>query len=155
MNQPKWDVRFLEMARLVSTWSRDPSTQTGAVIVRPDKGVVSVGFNGFAKPMEDREEWYNNREEKYSRIVHCEINALIQAQKSVEGCILYTYPFACCDRCTVQMAQAGIKRFVFPSPTVDALTRWSSAFEKTKQYMREMSLEWMEYNRTLWLGEKE
>ncbi len=133
----KWDLRYLEMARLVSTWSKDPSTQTGAVIVRPDRTVVSVGFNGFPKCMPDNPEWYANREEKYSRIVHCEINAQIHALESLNGCTLYTYPFASCDRCVVQMLQAGITRFIFPEPTPDAMTRWSAAFEKTKRYIGE------------------
>jgi dCMP deaminase len=130
-----WDTRFLDMAKLVSTWSKDPSTQTGAVIVRPDRTVVSIGFNGFPKNMPDNPEWYANREEKYSRIVHCEVNALIHAFEPLKNCTLYTYPFACCDRCVVQMLQAGILRFVFPEPTADALSRWGTAFVKTKQYM--------------------
>ena len=61
----KWDQRFLDIAKLVSTWSKDPSTQTGAVIVRPDRSVVSLGFNGFPKAMLDKDEWYNDRNEKY------------------------------------------------------------------------------------------
>ena len=44
----KWETRFLEMARLVSGWSKDPSTKVGAVIVRPDKTIASVGYNGIA-----------------------------------------------------------------------------------------------------------
>ncbi len=140
----KWDKRFLELAKHVSTWSKDPSTQAGAVIIRPDRTVVSVGFNGFPKNMPDNEEWYNNREEKYSRIVHCEVNALIHSFESLKGYTLYTYPFASCDRCVVQMLQAGITRFVFPEPTIDALSRWGSAFEKTKRYIVEAGVEYLE-----------
>ena len=29
----KWHMRFLEMAELVGSWSKDPSTKVGAVIV--------------------------------------------------------------------------------------------------------------------------
>jgi dCMP deaminase len=141
----KWDRRFLEMARMVSTWSKDPSTQTGAVIVRPDRTIVSVGFNGFPKCMPDNPEWYANREEKYSRIVHCEINAMIHASGPMDSCTLYTHPFASCDRCVVQMLQAGINRFVAPEPTADALTRWGTAFEKTKRYIDESGGLYVEY----------
>ena len=42
----KWDRRFMDMARLVASWSKDPSSQVGAVITR-GKFVISVGFNGF------------------------------------------------------------------------------------------------------------
>jgi dCMP deaminase len=51
--QRLWDVRFLEMAKLVSTWSKDPSTQVGAVLVDPCHRVVSLGFNGFPRAIAD------------------------------------------------------------------------------------------------------
>src|SRR6266404_1646354 len=116
MSNLKWDLRYLEMAKLVASWSKDPSTKAGAVIVRPDKSVLSVGFNGFPKTMPDNTEWYSNREEKYSRIVHCEINALIHSHELLTGYTLYTYPFLPCDRCCVQMIQAGIQRMIAPVP---------------------------------------
>lgn len=125
------------MAKLISTWSKDPSTKVGAVIVRPDRSVASVGFNGFPKTMPDNSEWYENREEKYSRIVHGEINALIFAAETVDDYTLYTYPFAPCDRCCVQMIQAGIKRIVAPKPSEDAMTRWQAAFDKTRTYCQQ------------------
>jgi dCMP deaminase len=142
----KWDRRFLQLAQLVSTWSKDPSTKTGAVIVRPDRTVVSVGFNGFPKNMPDEVEWYENRQEKYSRIVHCEVNALIHAFESVKGYTIYTYPFASCDRCAVQLLQAGITRFVFPSPSSDALSRWGESFTKAKTYIVQSKAFWVEYD---------
>ena len=140
----KWDIRFLEMARFVSTWSKDPSTKCGAVIVRPDKTVASIGYNGFARQMPDKPEWYADREEKYSRVIHCEVNALIHAVEPVRGYSLYTYPFACCDRCIVQMIQSSLSKFVFPSPTKELLSRWEKSLDKTKQYMIECGVEFLE-----------
>jgi dCMP deaminase len=137
MTPTKWDYRFLELAKLVSTWSKDPSTQTGAVIVGPQRQVVSVGFNGFPQAMPDSAEHYENREEKYSRIVHCEINALLFAGRVPPGSVLYTYPFMSCDRCVVQMLQAGILDFVAPKATEEQLTRWGAAFAKTRRYIDE------------------
>jgi dCMP deaminase len=140
----KWDARFIELAKMVASWSKDPSTKTGAVIVRADKTVVSVGYNGFPKNMSDDSALYENRETKYSRVVHCEINALIHAYQQLAGCTLYTWPFASCDRCAVQMLQAGITRFVFPAPSADALSRWASAFELSKSYFEEAGATWTE-----------
>lgn len=141
----KWDRRFLDLARLVSTWSRDPSTQTGAAIVAPDKRVVSVGFNGFPQGMRDDASLYADREVKYSKIVHCEVNALIFAGGRVDGCTLFTHPFLSCDRCCVQMLQAGIMRFVAPKPTEDQSSRWGTAFERTKRYIEEVAgASWLE-----------
>jgi deoxycytidylate deaminase len=47
-----WDSRFLEMAVLVSKWSKDPSTKVGAVIAK-GKFVVSLGFNGHPAGVAD------------------------------------------------------------------------------------------------------
>jgi dCMP deaminase len=144
MNE-KWDRRFLEMAALVACWSKDPSTKTGAVIVRPDKSVAAVGFNGFPAGMDDSEELYADRETKYSRTVHCEINAMIHACGPVRGYTLYTVPFASCDRCAVQMIQAGISRFVFPELADDKIERWGAALERTVSYFMEMGIPYSSY----------
>jgi len=144
----KWDLRFLKMAYLVASWSKDPSTKTGAVIVRPDLTVASVGFNGFPTRMQDKPEWLasENREtEKYPRMVHCEVNAVLHAKESVAGYTLYTVPFASCERCAVQMIQAGLDRFVFPEPSADLLSRWSDSLDRTKSYLNEANISWMEY----------
>jgi len=137
----KWDKRFLNLAVHISTWSKDPSTQTGAVIVRPDKTVCSIGFNGFPKIMPDAPSNYVDREEKYSRIIHCEMNALLHAREPVQGYTVYTYPFLSCDRCFVHLVQAGITRFVAPSCPEDKRDRWEAAFERVKQYARECGVE--------------
>jgi dCMP deaminase len=143
-NNHKWDKRFLELAKLVSSWSKDPSTKTGAVIVRPDRTILSVGFNGFPKNLKDKPELYANRETKYSRIVHCEMNALLHAAEPVKSCTLYTYPFASCDRCCVHMLQAGITRFVFPRLPKRLAERWKESTDRTKAYIKEAKVSWVE-----------
>jgi len=140
----KWDQRYLELAKHIASWSKDPSTKTGAVIVRPDKTVASIGYNGFPKSMPDNDNLYANRDEKYSRIVHCEMNAVLHAKEQLEGYTLYTYPFMSCDRCFQHMVQAGITRFVAPVATQEQLTRWGPAFDKVRQYARECSVELVE-----------
>lgn len=141
---PKWDARFLALAEFFSRWSKDPSTKVGAVIVDDRRRVVALGFNGFPQGMPDRPEDYANREEKYSRVVHAEINAILLADRSVTGMTLYTYPFLPCDRCAVQVIQAGIRRVVAPKPTTDQLARWGSAFERTRMYFGEAGVEVIE-----------
>ena len=44
-----WNQRFIELAEHVATWSKDPSTKVGAVIVDFDKRIISIGFNGYPK----------------------------------------------------------------------------------------------------------
>lgn len=125
------------MAKLVGSWSKDPSTQTGAVIVRPDRSVASVGFNGFPRNMKDDPALYADREQKYSRIVHAEINALIHATGAVSGHTIYVYPLAPCDRCAVQLLQAGITRFVYPTTPEDQRGRWEPILRKASGYITE------------------
>lgn len=133
----KWDRRFLDLAKLVASWSRDPSTKVGAVIVDANKRILSLGFNGFPQEMPDREEHYANRDERLARTVHAEVNALIFAGRLPPGVTLYTWPFMSCDRCTVQMLQAGVRNFVASRATPEQLQRWGAAFERSKQYITE------------------
>jgi len=111
-SQRKWDLRFIELAQLVSTWSKDPSTQTGAVLVSPNREVISVGYNGFARGVDDSAERYADRIGwKYPMVVHCEVNAMIVADRHrLKGSCLYTWPFMSCSRCAAQMIQAGVTR---------------------------------------------
>jgi dCMP deaminase len=138
----QWDVYYLNMARYVSPKSKDPSTQTGAVIVRPDRSLCSTGFNGFPQGMSDAPELYADREVKYSRIVHCEMNALLFSRdRKHRGYTLYTWPFASCDRCAVHMIQAGIRRFVFPEVPPEKAARWAAILDTAESYMREAGCE--------------
>lgn len=134
----KWDIRFLNMAEVISSWSKDPSTQCGAVVVRPDKTIASLGFNGFPRGMRDDKKFYDLRDEKLSRVIHAEMNALLTAKESLAGYTLYVYPFSPCDRCAVHIIQAGIKRVVFPALLPQ---RWQDSFNRTMKYFEEAGVE--------------
>lgn len=132
-----WDARFLEMARLVATWSKDPSTQVGAVITR-DKFVVSIGFNGFPKGQKDLPERLADRETKYRTIIHAEINAILTARQNLEGCTIYVWPFMPCSQCGAAVVQAGIKRVVAPQTENE---RWAESFRYTTEMFSEAGVE--------------
>jgi dCMP deaminase len=140
-SQDVWDHRFLSMAKFVSEWSKDTSTKVGAVIVTPENVVASIGYNGFAQAMPDHEHHYTNREEKYSRIVHGETNAIVLARKDVRGHTIYvTHPP--CDRCAVTIIQAGITRVVCPQLSAgDLEKRWKEVLEKARQYFDESGVQ--------------
>lgn len=139
-------MRFLDLAKLISTWSKDPSTQTGAVIVDNNRHIVSVGYNGFPKGLVDVPDRLNDRPTKYSMIVHCEMNAVINSQTSVKNCTLYTWPFLSCDRCAVHMIQAGITRVVAPTLPDYLYDRWLESVGRTKAYFNEAGVEVVEIN---------
>jgi dCMP deaminase len=132
--QAKWDARYLELAKHVAQWSKDPSTKTGAVIVAPHGGVVGLGYNGFAKGVEDSPERWNDRETKYKIVVHCERNAMLFAQRDLTGSTLYTWPFMSCGPCAGMVIQAGIKRCVAP---FNDNPRWQADFALTMQMFKE------------------
>ena len=132
-----WEKRFLGMAEHVAAWSKDPSTKVGAVIVRPDRTIVSVGYNGFPKGMADLPARYEDKEQKYSRIVHAEMNAILHTTEKLEGCTLYTWPFMTCDRCAVAVVQKGIVRVVSPTCPPHLVERWGETFKKVREYYLE------------------
>jgi dCMP deaminase len=142
MNTTKWDNRFIELAKLVGSWSKDPSTQVGAVIVDDDHVVVSLGYNGFPRGVEDSEERLIDRDKKYDIIVHAEANALMFAKTSLEGCTLYTWPFEPCSRCAGLIIQSGITRVV---SVVQNDERWKKNFMVARQLFNEAGiiLEWI------------
>lgn len=111
----KWERRFLDLARTVSEWSKDPSTKVGAVITSNDHRILSLGFNGFPKGVDDDESRYNNKEYKYKLVCHAERNALDNASFSVEGATLYATMFTC-NECAKSVIQRGIKVVVSPRP---------------------------------------
>jgi dCMP deaminase len=130
----KWDIRFLEKAALIASWSKDPSTQTGAVIVDGDRRTVSEGYNGFPKGMFDTPQRYADREFKYRHIVHCERNAMLFAKRDITGCTLYTWPFMSCVPCASMVRQSGIVRCVAP---YSDNPRWQADFKETTELFAE------------------
>lgn len=124
--QEKWDRRFLELAREVSTWSKDPSTQVGAALVKSGK-VTGLGFNGFPRKVADTEDRLNDRELKYQMVVHAEVNAIVQAGHQARGSTLYVYPAfgfpPICTDCAGIAIQAGVVGIVGYVPDIEGASR--------------------------------
>lgn len=132
-----WDDFFMRLAAVYSERSKDPSTKVGCVIVRPDRTVASMGFNGFPRNMEDRELRYINRDDKYKRTIHAEMNALLFALERLEGYTLYCSAIPCCSRCAVHIIQCGIKRVVVPCQDSEAQARWRDDTQLAMDYFME------------------
>lgn len=139
----KWDARFLGLAALVATWSKDPSSKVGAVIVDPKNRVNSLGFNGFPRTVSDAPQVYADRDEKLRRTLHAEQNALLFAARSVEGGTIYiTHPP--CARCAALLIQAGIQRVVCPPPPPDFQQRWAADIASSRQMFDEARVDFIE-----------
>lgn len=138
MNSTEWDQRFLDLAQHTAGWSKDPSTQVGAVIVDGNRRVISTGYNGFPRGVQDLPQRYQDRAIKYEMIVHGEVNAILFARQDLRACTLYTWPFMPCSRCAGPIIQSGISRVVAPYCHID---RWQDSFEMTQYMFREAGVE--------------
>tara|TARA_R100000008_G_scaffold63059_1_gene40301 strand:- start:218 stop:649 length:432 start_codon:yes stop_codon:yes gene_type:complete len=141
MTSIAWDTRFLEMAELVASWSKDPSTKVGAVIVDEDRRVLSLGYNGFPLGLSD-DKRLDNREIKYKMIVHAECNALLFCSEPPVGATIYTYPFMPCPKCAGMIIQTGITRVVSYKSNNE---RWSEEFALSRNMFKEAGIELLEY----------
>ena len=144
MSQKKWDTRFLNLADFVSTWSKDPSTKVGSVITDEYNRIVSVGYNGFPRGIDD-DARLKNREEKYKMIVHAEMNAILTAARDLSGCTIYTTPFLPCSNCATHIIQAGIKRVVAP---INKEPRWEENLKLSESILKEAELSVITYLHT-------
>lgn len=141
--ESKWDIRFLELADKIATWSKDPDRGVGCVIVSKENRICSTGFNGLPSGVEDLPERLA-RPVKYDLICHAELNAIIQcAQHGVSpgGSTLYSTFFPCIQ-CTVAIIQSGIARVVSweCEPGDD---RWQDSIDKSMAMLSEAGVEYV------------
>ena len=129
----KWTPRFLRMAREVAGWSKDPSTKVGAVIVRPDRTIASLGYNGFPRGVADTSEIYKDRDKKLRRVVHAELNAILNAREPLKDCTMYVWPFQPCAHCMAAIIQSGITRVVTIRSDPAQFERWREDFIEARQ----------------------
>lgn len=109
-----WDEYFISMCEIIAIRSKDPSTQHGAVIVDDHNRVLSTGYNGGCRKIDDNLiDW--SRPNKYNFVIHAEENALWTSErKNLEGCTLYvTGPP--CSKCMLRIAHSGISNVVYGS----------------------------------------
>jgi dCMP deaminase len=127
MADQKWDRRFLAVAAMVAAWSKDPSTQVGAALVR-GRQIIATGYNGFPPGVVDTQERLHDRPSKLLYTVHAEANALAQCAMhgiSSDGATLYvTHPP--CAGCMRLLIAAGIARVVYPALDDAFAERWAT-----------------------------
>lgn len=136
----KWNKRYLNLARNIAQWSKDPSTQCGAVVIGESGQVLSQGYNGFPRGMNDSDELYNNRETKYDRIVHAEMNAIYNAALngvSPKNATMYVHGLPCCHECAKAIIQVGIKEVIMSESNN---IRWNESCGKGMDYLKEANV---------------
>ncbi|MCK9410443.1 MAG: deaminase [Bacteroidetes bacterium] len=119
----KWDHRYLELAKLISTWSKDPNKQVGAVITDANY-VRGIGFNGLPRGVMDDEKILKDKNAKLPLIIHAELNAIFAARGL--GDTIYVWPCLPCTQCMgAIIQQGGIKRVVTSVTTKHTRSSWN------------------------------
>jgi len=124
-----WGDRYTTLAKHISTWSKDPSTQVGAVVVGEHGQILTQGYNGFPRGIKDSDDRLNNRERKYELVVHAEMNAIYNASLtgvSLKDSIMYVYGLPICNECAKAIVQVGIKKVVATRPK-----EWNKAWDES------------------------
>lgn len=134
-----WDTRFLGLAKYISTFSKDPSTKTGAVITEGST-IISQGYNGFPRGIADDERLID-RALKLKMIIHSECNAILYAARPLHGLTIYSYPFAPCSSCAAMIIQVGITRCIAPELPDNLKERWGADLELSALMFEEAGVE--------------
>jgi dCMP deaminase len=135
-----FDMWALGLCGHVATRSKDPSTQVGAVIVRPDRTIAAVGYNGFPRGVDDEPERYAHRPTKLLMTVHAETNAILTAREPLHGCTIYVAPLHPCAACAGVIVQAGIARVVTPWSKAIRPAAWADSFRAAETMFREAGI---------------
>lgn len=144
----KWTVRYINLAKEISTWSMDPSTQIGAIVVGTNGQIISQGYNGFARGVKDTQDRLSVREEKYKYIVHAEMNCIYNACHngvSLKDTTLYVYGLPVCSECAKGVAQVGITKVVMMHPRTIP-EQWIEKFATTQIMFNECGIQYLRYD---------
>lgn len=136
----KWDSRYIDLAEHISSWSKDPSSKIGAVAIGENGQVLSTGYNGFPRGIEDSEARLYDRETKYSMIVHAEMNVIYNASLSgvsLRGATLYVVGLPICNQCALGIIQSGINRIVIRANDLEKSLKWQDAWNVSKALFKE------------------
>ena len=145
MHGKGWGDRYIHLAKEISTWSKDPSTKVGAVVIGNNGEVLSQGYNGFPRGIKDTAARLKNRERKYKLVVHAEMNAIYNASLngvSLNNATLYVYGLPICNECAKGIIQVGIRRVIATRPA-DYNKEWDESIKDAKALFKEAEVEYL------------
>lgn len=140
----KWSDRYLNVCEEVASWSKDPSTKVGAVVVGNKGQILSQGYNGFPRGISDVKRRYDNKERKYELIVHAEMNAIYNATyngQSLDNATMYITGLPVCHECAKAIVQVGIKRVIARCNSIKP--SWKESCILSEQIFSEAGIEYI------------
>ena len=138
----KWHGRYIRLAKEFATWSKDPSTKIGAVIIGNKGQIISQGFNGFPRGVSDLPGRYEDRPTKYKYVVHAEANAIYNAihnGANTNGATIYVTGLPVCHECAKAIIQTGIAKVVMDTHPCE--TTWKDSGQLAMEMMWEAGIE--------------
>ena len=130
----------MQLAKEAASWSKDPSTKIGAVCIGSKGQVLSTGYNGFPRGIDDSLTRYYDRELKYKMVVHAEMNAIFNATYngvSLDGSTMYVHGLPVCSDCAKGIIQVGVKRIVMDGSIPN---RWKDSWQLTQKMFNEANV---------------
>ena len=140
----KWYKRYMDVAEQVSTWSKDPNTKVGAVIIGSKGQILTQGYNGFPRGIKDTQKRLDDREKKLSLVVHAEMNAIFNATYngvSLDGSTLFVYGLPICSECAKGIIQVGIKKVVIQKEKISIRPHWEESWKMSEEMLREAGVQ--------------
>lgn len=138
-----WDRRYLALAEHVATWSKDPSTKVGAILVGRNRHQIAMGYNGIPRGIADSEDRLKDRATKLRFTQHAERNVLDQVTFDTLGSTLIVTHFPCSE-CAKSIISKGIARVLYRSDNTSFNDRWLDELRWSREMMIEAGIELME-----------
>ena len=142
-----WDEYFMGIAILSTYRSKDPNTQVGACIVNDENKIVSIGYNGSPRGLNDDDmPWERNGDfinTKYAYVCHSELNAILNYNGSLKGTRIYVTLFPC-NECAKVILQAGIKEVIYLSDKYNG----TESNIVSKKILDSVGIKYREYTKT-------
>ena len=143
-SEDTWDAYFMKMACLVASKSKDRSMKVGCVLVGEGNCMLSTGYNGFPRGVDDDNEEYNKRPAKYIWTSHDAANAVYNAARNGiklldSRAYVNAHP---CHECARALVQAGVIEVITPTQANDAYTgagrweEWAESINNAKEIFK-------------------
>jgi dCMP deaminase len=151
MSWTNWPGRYMQLAKDIGSWSKDPRQKVGAIVVGRHGQILSQGYNGFPRGIRDSEKRLNDREIKLKYVVHAEMNAIFNASLegiSLENATMYVHGLPICHECAKGIIQVGIKKVVM-NQLPEHRNHWEESCELAKKMLAEAEIEYEEIHQDL------
>lgn len=152
--QTVWDYRYLDVAKVICDWSKDPVYKHSCIAVK-DNRIISTGYNGYPAGADDSDMY--DREIKRAKVIHAEKNCIYNCllPEKLKGSTFYIWglkvsPYGfnsyggltCCMSCASAMIQVGVKRIVMKERALLSLEE----YKDDPPYFQESALRYLRDN---------